>query len=109
MLLGVGGRADSMAPLLHGSHVFNLEAWHLEPTVIAGTFIVVSFYIYGLLSIREAFVPWKAAAFLTGVTLMFLSLASPLDVGADRLLSLHMLQHGVPHDDRPASRAPGPA
>jgi putative membrane protein len=82
-----------MTPLLHGSHVFNLQAWHFEPTVIAGTFIVVSFYAYGLMSIREAFVPWKALAFLLGVTLMFLSLASPLDVGADRLLSLHMLQH----------------
>src|SRR5688500_15790869 len=82
-----------MTPLLHGSHVFNLQAWHFEPTVIAGTFIVVSFYAYGLISIRDAFVPWKAVAFLLGVTLMFLSLASPLDVGADRLLSLHMLQH----------------
>jgi putative membrane protein len=82
-----------MTPLLHGSHVFNLEAWHFEPTVIAGAFIVVSFYIYGLMSIREAFVPWKAASFLVGVSLMFLALTSPLDVGADRLLTLHMLQH----------------
>jgi putative membrane protein len=45
------------------------------------------------MSVRGGFVPWKAASFALGVALMFLSLVSPLDVGADRLLSLHMLQH----------------
>jgi alpha-mannosidase len=80
-------------PLLHGSHVFSLEAWHFEPTVISGSFIVISFYVYGALSVKGGFVPWKAASFALGVVLMFLSLVSPLDVGADRLLSLHMLQH----------------
>jgi putative membrane protein len=38
-------------------------------------------------------VPWRAAVFLTGVAAMFLSLVSPLDAAADRLLSMHMLQH----------------
>ena len=82
-----------MLPLLHSSHNFGWGAWHPEASVISGTFIVVSFYVYGALSIKGAFVPWKAASFALGVMLMFLSLVSPLDVGADRLLSLHMLQH----------------
>jgi putative membrane protein len=79
--------------LLHAFHDINLGAWHFEPTVIAGTFIVVSFYFYGTLTQRGCFVPWRAALFLLGVALIFMSLVSPLDAAADRLLSMHMLQH----------------
>ena len=82
-----------MLPLLHTFHNVDLGAWHFEPTVIAGTFIVVSFYFYGALTLKGCLVPWRAAVFLLGVTLMFLSLVSPLDAAADRLLSMHMLQH----------------
>lgn len=82
-----------MLPLLHAFHDVNLGAWHFEPTVISGTFIVLSFYFYGALSQKGCFVPWRAAVFVLGVTLMFLSLVSPLDAAADRLLSMHMLQH----------------
>jgi cytochrome c oxidase assembly factor CtaG len=81
--------------LLHAFHDVNLGAWHFEPTVIAGTFIVVSFYFYGALTRQGSFVPWRAALFLLGVTAMFLALVSPLDAAADRLLSMHMLQHVV--------------
>ena len=82
-----------MLPLLHAFHEVNLGAWHFEPTVISGTFIVVSFYFYGAFTQKGCFVWWRAALFLAGVTLMFLSLVSPLDASADRLLSMHMLQH----------------
>jgi putative membrane protein len=82
-----------MLPLLHTFHNVDLGAWHFEPTVIAGTFIVVSFYFYGAMTLKGCLVPWRAAVFLLGVTLMFLSLVSPLDAAADRLLSMHMLQH----------------
>jgi putative membrane protein len=82
-----------MTPLLHSFHDVDLGAWHFEPTVIAGTFIVVSFYFYGALIQKGCFVPWRAAVFLAGVMAMFLSLVSPLDAAADRLLSMHMLQH----------------
>src|SRR5262249_8183044 len=37
--------------------------------------------------------PVRALAYYGGVLLVFLALASPLDAGAERLLSLHMLQH----------------
>lgn len=80
-------------PLLHAFHEINWGAWHFEPSIISGTFIVVSFYFYGAFTQKGCFVPWRAALFLLGVTLMFLSLVSPLDATADRLLSMHMLQH----------------
>ena len=79
--------------LLHAFHNVNLGAWHFESTVIAGTFIVVSFYFYGAWTQKGCFVPWRAAVFLLGVATMFLALVSPLDAAADRLLSMHMLQH----------------
>ena len=82
-----------MVPLLHAFHDVDLGAWHFEPTVIAGTFIVVSFYFYGATAQKGCLVPWRAALFLLGVTAMFLALVSPLDAAADRLLSMHMLQH----------------
>jgi cytochrome c oxidase assembly factor CtaG len=81
------------AALLHSGHNVDLGAWHLEPTVIAATFIALSFYLYGVTMIQGAYVPWRAAGFCAGVLVFFTALVSPLDTGADRLLSLHMLQH----------------
>jgi putative membrane protein len=78
---------------LHSGHNVDLGAWHLEPTVIAGTFIALSFYLYGVTMIQGAFESWRAASFCAGVLVFFAALVSPLDTGADRLLSLHMLQH----------------
>lgn len=82
-----------MLYLLHAFHSVDLGAWHLEPTVVSGTFIAVSFYFYGVLTRPGCFVPWRAASFVLGVTVLFLALVSPLDAAADRLLSMHMLQH----------------
>lgn len=69
-----------------------LGAWHLEPTIVAGTFIALSFYIYGVFMVGGV-APWRVLCFTTGVAVMFAALVSPLDTGADRLVSLHMLQH----------------
>jgi len=79
-------------PLLHAAHKVDLAAWQFEPTVVAGTFIVVSFYLYGMWYLKTGS-PVRAILFILGVSLMFLSLVSPLDAAADRLLSMHMLQH----------------
>jgi cytochrome c oxidase assembly factor CtaG len=78
---------------LHAGHNVDLGAWHLEPTVVAGTFIALSFYFYGVTMIQGAFAPFRAVSFCAGVFVFFIALVSPLDTGADRLLSLHMLQH----------------
>jgi putative membrane protein len=83
-----------LAPLLHTGHSFGWGAWHLEPTVIAGALVVLGLYVYRLP--RAGPVAWfRPLAFGFGALAMFLALASPLDAGADRLLSLHMLQHVV--------------
>ena len=82
-----------MLPLLHLGTAVNLGAWHLEPTIVAGAFIAVSFYTYGAFTIKGAFVPRQAVYFFAGVLAIFIALVSPLDAAANRLLSMHMLQH----------------
>jgi cytochrome c oxidase assembly factor CtaG len=80
-----------MLLLLHLGH--QVGTWSLEPSVVTGAFIALAFYAYGVTTLKDAFKGWRAASFTTGVIVMFLALVSPLDSGADRLLSLHMLQH----------------
>ncbi|HEU0074689.1 MAG TPA: cytochrome c oxidase assembly protein [Dehalococcoidia bacterium] len=80
-----------MPLLLHLGH--QIGTWSLEPSVVTGAFIALAFYAYGVLTLKDAFNGWRAASFTAGVAAMFLALVSPLDSGADRLLSLHMLQH----------------
>jgi len=79
--------------LLHIGHQFRLDSWNFEPTVVSGGFIVLSFYAY--FAIRQpGGIKWlRALAFYSGAAIMLLALVSPLHAGADRLLSLHMLQH----------------
>ena len=86
--------------LLHGGHDFSWRAWHLEPSIVGGLIIVLGLYSYGVLSLRQArpivgLESWRVASFLAGSLLLFLALVSPLDAGAERLFSLHMLQHIV--------------
>ena len=80
-------------PLFHIGHRFALDSWNFEPTVVSLSFIIVSFYAY--FAIRQpGGINWpRALAFYTGALIMFIGLVSPLHGGADRLLSLHMLQH----------------
>ncbi|HEY7466907.1 MAG TPA: hypothetical protein VIB47_09470, partial [Dehalococcoidia bacterium] len=59
--------------ILHIGH--SVGAWHLEPTVIAGAFIALSFYTYGAVMLRASIPPWRAACFLAGVVIIFLALA----------------------------------
>lgn len=80
--------------LLHGGHDFSWGAWHFEPTVVVGALIVSGIYLY--VALRTKSFDWvKAAFFYAGSLIMFVGLVSPLDAAADRLLSIHMLQHVV--------------
>ena len=81
------------SPLLHLGTAVNLGAWHLEPSIVAGAFIAFSFYSYGIITIKDAFIPRQAFCFFAGALLIFLALVSPLDSAANRLVSMHMLQH----------------
>ena len=81
-----------MSPLLHA---VAWSAWHFEPSLVAGALVIVAVYVYALVS-RPAGEPvsrLRLAAFAAGALTIFLVLVSPLDAAADRLLSMHMLQH----------------
>jgi putative membrane protein len=77
--------------LLHVGHDFGLGAWHFEPVAISAFLIASGYYVYRL---KDGPVePYRVVSFFAGALAILLALISPLDTGADRLLSLHMLQH----------------
>jgi cytochrome c oxidase assembly factor CtaG len=92
-LPAAGSPGRSLPLLLHIGHQVEFGAWHLEPSVVAGTFIALAVYAWGVSRVPGAFEPWRAFSYALGVAVMFLALVSPLDTAADRLLSMHMLQH----------------
>ncbi|MGH7011749.1 MAG: cytochrome c oxidase assembly protein, partial [Caulobacteraceae bacterium] len=68
------------------------------PWIVTSALIVSSLiYARGWARIRrtrpEIFTPWRLAAFLFGMLAIFIAVASPLDYFADRLMSVHMVQH----------------
>jgi putative membrane protein len=82
-----------MTFLLHSGHQLSWSAWTFEAPVVSAIFIALSFYFYAAFSLKGAFVPVRALAFVCGIVLLAMAVVSPLDVAADRLLSMHMLQH----------------
>ncbi len=75
-------------------------AWSWEPSVVLGSLLLAGGYLACVGPLRERFrgatrvSSWRVAAFLVGVSALFLALASPLDELSDHyLLSAHMLQH----------------
>lgn len=81
------------APLLHSGHAVTWSSWDLHPTVLGILLVVTGLYIYAWSSGSEPVKWWRVAVFALGATSMVLSLISPLDAAAHRLLSFHMLQH----------------
>jgi putative membrane protein len=74
--------------------------WHWEPSVVLGSLLLGGGYLYTIGWGRPRFYGaeplsrWRIAAFLGGLGMLFLALASPLDALSDRyLLSAHMVQH----------------
>ena len=76
-----------------------LSSWHWEPTVLLG--LLAAILGYGLLAWRlwrasGRFDGRAAAAWALGLLTVRVALQSPLDaVAGERLLSAHMLQHGL--------------
>ncbi len=69
---------------------FFAAAWDWKPSVIAGCLVLLA--AYAVLVRPRSFT--RVAAWITAVVLLFLALASPLDVLADRyLFCLHMAKH----------------
>lgn len=66
------------------------SAWDWDPSVIVGCVLLIVFYF----CVRLPRKPKNTVMYVAGVTAMFLSLVSPLDVLSDEyLFSAHMLQH----------------
>jgi putative membrane protein len=80
-------------PLLHAGHAVTWNSWHLEPSVLGGLLAVLGLYGYALTFEEERLPWWRPLLFVLGSLVIAIALVSPLDAGADRLLSLHMLQH----------------
>lgn len=66
------------------------SAWDWEPSVVAGTVLLLAGY---LAAVRFRF-DGRTLCFVAGSLVMLLALVSPLDaLGDDYLFSAHMLQH----------------
>jgi putative membrane protein len=72
-------------------------AWDIPWPVTAALAVTACIYIRGWRRIRRTrpalFPLWRLLAFLGGIFALFIAVASPLDTYADRMLSVHMVQH----------------
>jgi len=74
-----------------------LASWSFEPGLVVALLLVAIVYLRGFRVLRAQlparFPGWRRGAFLAGVAALLLALVSPLDVLADLLLQVHMVQH----------------
>jgi cytochrome c oxidase assembly factor CtaG len=82
-------------------------AWDPAPLVLGAAAVTLWRFWHGFLRLRRRgrhdHAGWdRALLFTAGLTLATLPLVSPLDAEADRLLSVHMLQHVLVGDAAPA-------
>lgn len=74
-----------------------VTTWDIPWAVTTALAVTVCIYVRGWLLIRRTrpaqFPPWRLCAFIAGNLAIFLAVASPLDAFADRMLSIHMVQH----------------
>jgi putative membrane protein len=71
-------------------------AWEITPDIALPTGLVILFYLVGMWRRRGSAqrAPWwRHVLFLAGMTSIFLALQSPIDAVADRLFSMHQVQH----------------
>src|SRR2546423_959877 len=74
-----------------------LRSWPFDPWLVAALVLSAGIYLRGwlLLHRRDAY-RWhvgRPAAFLGGLSAIFLALASPIEPFASLLLQVHMVQH----------------
>ncbi len=76
-----------------------LQSWTFPPWLIIALLIAAGVYLRGWRRLHRRlsrrFAVWRLIAFQAGLLVLFLALASPLDVLADLLLQVHMIQHLV--------------
>ncbi len=73
------------------------SSWPAQPWVAVGLLLTAAIYLRGWRSLRRRdrarWNRWYPAAFLGGLTTIYLALASPIEAFAPFLLQVHMLQH----------------
>jgi len=81
---------------------FWLTEWNLAPSIYVGTALIIGLYLYAVGPLRRKYrladfvSRHQVVVFVSGMVLLFLALASPLDeLGDEYLFSAHMLQHLV--------------
>ena len=74
-----------------------LGSWSFDPTIAFGIVVVAILYLRGWFVLNrtspERFSVWRAFAFASGLVMLWVAIASPLDAFSGLLLSAHMVQH----------------
>jgi len=82
-----------MSPVVEAA----LRSWSIPPAATLVLCVVAVVYLRGWWRLRIAGVPfvshWRAIAFVFGILVLWLALASPLDTFSGFVLTAHMLQH----------------
>lgn len=72
------------------------SAWRLTPDMVILTLLLALIYAAGMMRRTNAVQrvsPWRHVAFYGGLAVVFLALQSPIDPIAERLFSMHQIQH----------------
>jgi cytochrome c oxidase assembly factor CtaG len=71
--------------------------WSLDIPLTLAMLLTAAIYIRGWVAIRRTradyFAEWRLALFLSGISVLWLAICSPIDGFADVMLSAHMIQH----------------
>jgi cytochrome c oxidase assembly factor CtaG/polyferredoxin len=74
-----------------------IRSWSAPIVPVVGLLLFFVFYLRGWFRLQfrvpNRFPLWRLLAFASGLALVFLALASPLDAFANLLLQVHMIQH----------------
>ncbi len=70
-----------------------LGTWTVDPLVLGACCGAGALYLWGALRSRRHWPVWRTASFLSGLLTVLLALLSGIDVYADELLSVHVVQH----------------
>lgn len=74
-----------------------LQSWTFDPWIIVPLVVAAGIYFRGWRELRrqmpDRFTAWRLVAFLSGLAIIFVAIASPLDAFAGLLLQVHMVQH----------------
>jgi cytochrome c oxidase assembly factor CtaG len=75
------------------------DAWNWDPIIILSLLLGMWLYLTGYQELQSrvrvgrSLLSWRAASFISGLIMLFLTLISPLDALSAALFSAHMLQH----------------